>query len=84
VQKAQLEPNTADADVEEIVQQHSGLNKGDFLVVQERLLLAAKLQAEAPEPHECKNSLWKRQPYTSQSVINGRERTVSQVQLSAV
>lgn len=74
----------ADADVEEIVQQHLGLNKGDFVAVQERLLLAAKVKAEAPEPRERRNSLRKRRPSTSQSGINGRESAVSLVQLSAV
>jgi len=56
----------ADKDVEEIVQQHSGLNKGDFVAIQERLVFAARLKAEAPEPRERRISLRKRRP--SQSV----------------
>ncbi|KAI0303486.1 hypothetical protein B0F90DRAFT_1711422 [Multifurca ochricompacta] len=63
----------ADGDVEEIVQQHSGLGKGDFLAIQERLVFAARLKAEAPEQRERKSSLRKRRPSTSQSV-NGQGR----------
>jgi serine/arginine repetitive matrix protein 2 len=72
----------ADGDVEEIVQQYSGLNKGDFIAVQERLVFAAKIKAEAPEPRERRNSLRKRRPSTSQSV-NGRDHAVSPVQIIA-
>jgi len=54
----------ADRDVEEIVQQYSGLNKGDFVAIQERLVFAARLKAEAPEPRERRNSLRKRRPST--------------------
>jgi serine/arginine repetitive matrix protein 2 len=68
----------ADGDVEEIVQQCSGLSKGDFFAVQERLVFAAKLKAEAPEPRERRNSLRKRRPSASQPV-NGRESAVSTV-----
>ncbi|KAI0259943.1 hypothetical protein BC834DRAFT_590323 [Gloeopeniophorella convolvens] len=57
---------------EEIVQQHLGLSKGDFVVIQDKLLFAAKLKAEAPEPRERRNSLRKRRPSTSQSV-SGRD-----------
>jgi hypothetical protein len=56
----------ADKDVEEIVQQYAGLNKGDFVAIQERLVFAARLKAEAPEPRERRISLRKRRP--SQSV----------------
>ncbi len=66
----------ADGDVEEIVQQYAGLSKGDFVAIQERLVLAAKLKAEAPEPRERKNSLRKRRPSTSQPA-NGRDNGVS-------
>lgn len=62
----------ADGDVEEIVQQYAGLSKGDFVAIQERLVLAAKLKAEAPEPRERKNSFRKRRPSTSQPA-NGRD-----------
>jgi hypothetical protein len=54
----------ADRDVEEIVQQYSGLNKGDFVAIQDRLVFAARLKAEAPEPRERRNSLRKRRPST--------------------
>jgi serine/arginine repetitive matrix protein 2 len=60
--------STADGNVEEIVQQYSGLNKGDFVAIQERLLFAAKLKAEVPEPRERRNSLRRRRPSASQSV----------------
>jgi len=60
--------SAADGDVEEIVQQYSGLNKNDFVAIQERLLFAAKVKAEAPESRERRNSLRKRRPSTSQSV----------------
>jgi hypothetical protein len=56
----------ADKDVEEIVQQYAGLNKGDFVAIQERLVFAARLKAEAPEPRERRMSVRKRRP--SQSV----------------
>jgi hypothetical protein len=56
----------ADKDVEEIVQQYAGLNKGDFVAIQERLVFAARLKAEAPETRERRISLRKRRP--SQSV----------------
>ena len=56
----------ADKDVEEIVQQYAGLNKGDFVAIQQRLVFAARLKAEAPEPRERRISLRKRRP--SQSV----------------
>jgi serine/arginine repetitive matrix protein 2 len=63
------EPSPAsDRDVEEIVQQYSGLNKTDFVVIRDRLVFAARLKAEAPEPRERRNSLRKRRPSTSQSV----------------
>ena len=67
--------NTAgpDGDVEVIVQQHSGLKKNDFVAIQERLLFAAKLKAEVPEPQR-RNSLRRRRPSASQ--------TVSRIQLS--
>jgi serine/arginine repetitive matrix protein 2 len=68
----------ADGDVEEIMQQYAGLGKGDLIAVQERLIFAAKLKAEAPEPRERRNSLRKRRPSTSQSV-NGRDSAVSRV-----
>jgi hypothetical protein len=60
--------SAADGNVEEIVQQYSGLNKGDFVAIQERLLFAAKLKAEIPEPRERRNSLRKRRPSASQTV----------------
>lgn len=66
----------ADVKIEEIVQQHSGLNKGDFVAIQERLLSAAKLKAEVSEPRERRNSLRRRRPSASQSV--------SQIHLSTV
>ena len=66
----------ADGDVEEIVQQYAGLSKGDFIAIQERLMLAAKLKAEAPEPRERRNSLRKRRPSTSQTA-SGRDNGVS-------
>jgi serine/arginine repetitive matrix protein 2 len=66
----------ADGDVEEVVQQYAGLSKGDFIAIQERLMLAAKLKAEAPEPRERKNSLRKRRPSTSQTV-HARDNGVS-------
>ncbi|KAI0253857.1 hypothetical protein BJV78DRAFT_134414 [Lactifluus subvellereus] len=69
----------ADGDVEEIVQQCSGLSKGDFIAVQERLLFAAKLKAEAPEPRERKNSLRKRRPSASQPIVNGRDSAATDV-----
>jgi serine/arginine repetitive matrix protein 2 len=68
----------ADGDVEDIMQQYSGLGKGDLIAVQERLIFAAKSKAEAPEPRERRNSLRKRRPSTSQSV-NGRDSAVSRV-----
>ena len=55
----------ADGSVEEIVQQYSGLNKGDFVAIQQRLLFAAKLKAEVPER---RNSLRRRRPSASQPV----------------
>ena len=55
-----------DKDVEEIVQQYAGLNKGDFVAIQERLVFAARLKAEAPEHRERRMSVRKRRP--SQSV----------------
>lgn len=57
----------AEGDVEEIVQQYAGLSKVDFVAIQQRLLLAAKLKAEAPEPRERRNSLKRRRPSTSQA-----------------
>jgi len=60
--------SAADRDVEEIVQQYAGLNKGDFFAIQERLIFAAKVKAEAPESRERKNSLRRRRPSTTQSV----------------
>jgi hypothetical protein len=60
--------SVADGNVEEIVQQYSGLNKGDFVAIQERLLFAAKLNAEVSEPRERRNSLRRRRPSASQSV----------------
>ena len=66
----------ADGDVEEIVQQYAGLSKGDFVAIQGRLMLAAKLKAEAPEPRERRNSLRKRRPSTSQPT-SGRDNGVS-------
>jgi len=60
--------SAADRDVEEIVQQYAGLNKGDFFAIQERLIFAAKVKAEAPEPRERRNSLRRRRPSTTQSV----------------
>ena len=64
----------ADGDVEEIVQQYAGLSKGDFVAIQERLLFAAKLKAEAPEPRERRNSMRKRRPSASQTA---RDNNVS-------
>jgi hypothetical protein len=54
--------SAADGDVEEIVQQHSGLEKGDFVVIQEQPFAAAKLKAEEFEPRERRNSHRKRRP----------------------
>ena len=65
----------AEGDVEEIVQQYAGLSKGDFVAIQQRLLLAAKLKAEAPEPRERRNSLRKRRPSASQPA-SGRDNGV--------
>ena len=56
-----------DGDVEGIVQQHSGLKKNDFVAIQERLLIAAKLKAEVSEPQR-RNSLRRRRPSASQTV----------------
>ncbi|KAI9511318.1 hypothetical protein F5148DRAFT_1146881 [Russula earlei] len=61
--------SAADGDAEEVVQQYSGLNKRDFAAIQGRLLFAAKLKAEVPEPRERRNSLRKRRPSTSQSAM---------------
>ncbi len=66
----------ANGNVEGIVQQHSGLNKNDFVAIQQRLLFAAKLKAEVSEPRERRNSLRRRRPSASQ--------TVSRIQLSVV
>jgi serine/arginine repetitive matrix protein 2 len=66
--------STADGNVEEIVQQYSGLNKGDFVAIQERLLFAAKLKAEVPEPRERRNSLRRRRPSASQSVTDATQQ----------
>ncbi|KAH9063722.1 hypothetical protein EDB83DRAFT_2519878 [Lactarius deliciosus] len=66
----------ADGDVEDIVQQYAGLSKGDFVAIQERLMLAAKLKAEAPESRERKNSIRKRRPSTSQPA-SGRDNGVT-------
>jgi len=35
--------SAANRDVEEIVQQYMGLNKGDFLTIQERLIFVTKV-----------------------------------------
>ncbi|KAH9967959.1 hypothetical protein BC827DRAFT_458972 [Russula dissimulans] len=59
-----------DGAVEEIVQQYSGLNKRDFVAIQERLLFAATVKAEAPESRERKNSFRKRRPSASQSATD--------------
>jgi serine/arginine repetitive matrix protein 2 len=66
----------AEGDVEEIVQQYAGLSKVDFVAIQERLLHAAKLKAEAPEPRERRNSLRRRRPSASQPA-GGRDNGVS-------
>jgi serine/arginine repetitive matrix protein 2 len=58
----------ADGNVEEIVQQYSGLNKGDFVAIQQRLLFAAKLKAEVPESRDRRNSLRRRRPSASHPV----------------
>jgi len=60
--------SAANRDVEEIVQQYAGLNKGDFFAIQEQLIFAAKVKAEAPESRERRNSLCRRRPSTTQSV----------------
>ncbi|KAI0048567.1 hypothetical protein FA95DRAFT_1517317 [Auriscalpium vulgare] len=62
-------------DAEDIIQQYAGLSKVDFVAIQERLVFAAKLKADAPETRERHNSLRRRRPSTSQSVhsTNGRE-----------
>jgi serine/arginine repetitive matrix protein 2 len=67
----------ADRDVEEIVQQYSGLNKADFVAIQDRLVFAARLKAAVPESRERKNSLRKRRPSTSQSVSRFQSLAVS-------
>src|SRR6266403_1531794 len=61
-------PSGPNGDVEEIVQEHSGLNKNDFIAIQERLLFAAKLKAEVSEPRERRNSLRRRRPSASHTV----------------
>ena len=60
--------SAANRDIEEIAQQYVGLNKGDFFTIQERLIFVAKVKAEVPESHECRNSLRRRQLSTTQSV----------------
>jgi serine/arginine repetitive matrix protein 2 len=35
--------SAANRDIEEIMQQYMGLNKGDFLAIQERLIFATKV-----------------------------------------
>lgn len=66
-----LDP-AVDGDVEEVVQQYSGLNKGDFVAIQERLLFAAKLKADAPER---RNSLRRRRPSQSVSWVQSSAMT---------
>ena len=66
-------PSAADSNVEDIVKQYSGLNKGDFVAIQQRLLFAAKLKAEVPER---RNSFRRRRPSASQ--------TVSRIYLSTI
>ncbi|KAI0060804.1 hypothetical protein BV25DRAFT_1827349 [Artomyces pyxidatus] len=62
-------------DADDIIQQYAGLSKVDFVAIQDRLIYAAKIKAEAPETRERHNSLRKRRPSTSQSnhSINGRD-----------
>lgn len=65
-----------DGDVEVIVQQHSGLKKNDFVAIQERLLFAAKLKAEVPEPQR-RNSLRRRRPSASQTITDATQGSPS-------
>lgn len=67
-----------DEDFEDIIRRYAGLTKSDFVVIQDKLVSAARAKENNPEPRERTNSLRRRRPSTSQSNYsqNGRDNRV--------
>ncbi|CCM03696.1 uncharacterized protein FIBRA_05842 [Fibroporia radiculosa] len=56
-----------DVDIEDVVRRQTGLTKGDFVAVQDKLINAAMAKATTPDGRNRASSLRKRRPSTSQS-----------------
>ncbi|KAJ8522916.1 hypothetical protein ONZ45_g585 [Pleurotus djamor] len=63
-----------DLNTEDIIARYAGLNKSDFMAIQEKLVNAALAKSAPPETRERVPSLRRRRPSTSQSnySLNGR------------
>lgn len=68
-----------DEDFEDIIRRYAGLTKSDFVVIQDKLVSAARAKENNTEPRERTNSLRRRRPSTSQSNYsqNGRDNRVA-------
>lgn len=68
-----------DEDFEDIIRRYAGLTKSDFVVIQDKLVSAARAKENNTEPRERSNSLRRRRPSTSQSNYsqNGRDNRVA-------
>ncbi|KAG1754462.1 hypothetical protein EDB19DRAFT_1844377 [Suillus lakei] len=68
-----------DEDFEDIIRRYAGLTKSDFVVIQDKLVSAARAKESSTEPRERSNSLRRRRPSTSQSNYsqNGRDNRVA-------
>ncbi|KAG0705017.1 hypothetical protein DFH29DRAFT_312607 [Suillus ampliporus] len=68
-----------DDDFEDIIRRCAGLTKSDFVVIQDKLVSAARAKESSTEPRERSNSLRRRRPSTSQSNYssNGRDNRVA-------
>lgn len=68
-----------DDDFEDIIRRYAGLTKSDFVVIQDKLVSAARAKENNTEPRERTNSLRRRRPSTSQSNYsqNGRDNRVA-------
>ncbi|KAG2157400.1 hypothetical protein DEU56DRAFT_764445 [Suillus clintonianus] len=68
-----------DEDFEDIIRRYAGLTKSDFMVIQDKLVSAARAKESSTEPRERSNSLRRRRPSTSQSNYsqNGRDNRVA-------
>jgi serine/arginine repetitive matrix protein 2 len=67
ISSAESSSTSSNEIAEDIIQQHSGLSKSDFMAIQVHLISAANAKTDAADLRERSNSLRRRRPSTSQA-----------------